>query len=73
MSRHHSRASGKSGITYVVKRGDTLSGIARWCRRHGYGHLYAANAAVIGSDPNLIIPGERITITNGVMKLSGAS
>lgn len=38
---------------------------------HGYGALYAANEDIIGSNPNLIIPGERITITNGKMKLSG--
>ncbi|MGI8447504.1 MAG: LysM peptidoglycan-binding domain-containing protein [Streptosporangiaceae bacterium] len=59
-------------ITYTVKRGDTLSGIAEWFRLHGYGALYAANQAVIGSNPNLIIPGERITIAHGVMKLSRA-
>ena len=63
----------ESSITYTVKAGDTLSGIARWFKLHGYGALYTANWAVIGSNPNLIIPGERITITNGVMKLSGTS
>jgi nucleoid-associated protein YgaU len=61
----------KSRITYTVKAGDTLSGIATWFRLHGYGALYDANRAVIGSNPNLIFPGERITISNGVMKLSG--
>ena len=49
----------------------TLSGIAEWFSLHGYGALYAANMSVIGANPNLIIPGERITITDGVMKLSG--
>jgi nucleoid-associated protein YgaU len=57
-------------VTYTVKPGDTLSGIAEWFRLHGYGNLYAANVRVIGSDPNLINPGERITITDGVMRLS---
>jgi nucleoid-associated protein YgaU len=61
----------KSSITYTVKAGDTLSAIAQWFKLHGYGALYTANWAVIGSNPNLIFPGERITITNGVMKLSG--
>jgi nucleoid-associated protein YgaU len=61
-----------SSATYTVKAGDTLSGIAEWFKLHGYGALYAANETVIGSDPNLILPGERITITKGVMKLSGA-
>jgi nucleoid-associated protein YgaU len=61
----------KARITYTVKVGDTLSGIAEWFKLHGYGALYDANRAVIGSNPNLIFPGERITISNGVMKLSG--
>jgi nucleoid-associated protein YgaU len=59
-----------STVTYTVKPGDTLSGIAEWFRLHGYGDLYAENVRVIGSDPNLINPGERITITDGVMRLS---
>jgi nucleoid-associated protein YgaU len=58
-------------ITYTVKAGDTLSGIAEWFSLHGYGALYTANMSVIGSNPNLILPGERITISHGVMKLSG--
>ena len=61
-----------SSVSYTVKAGDTLSGIAEWFKLHGYGVLYAANEAVIGSNPNLILPGERITITKGVMKLSSA-
>jgi nucleoid-associated protein YgaU len=58
-------------ITYTVKRGDTLSGIAEWFSLHGYGALYAANMSVIGSNPNLIYPGERITISRGVLTMSG--
>ncbi|HEY0935999.1 MAG TPA: LysM peptidoglycan-binding domain-containing protein [Trebonia sp.] len=58
-------------ITYTVKSGDTLSGIAEWFSLHGYGALYAANRSVIGSNPNLIFPGEHITISHGVLKLSG--
>lgn len=61
-----------SSVTYTVKAGDTLSGIAEWFKLHGYGALYAANEAVIGSNPNLIVPGERITIIKGVMKLGSA-
>jgi hypothetical protein len=53
-------------FTYTVKPGDTLSGIAQWFKLHGYGNLYASNLGVIGSDPNLIRPGERITVTGGV-------
>ena len=59
-----------TSITYTVKPGDTLSGIAAWFWLHGYGALYEANKAVIGANPNLIFPGERITIAGGVMKLS---
>jgi LysM repeat protein len=51
-------------MTYTVQPGDTLSAIAAWFKLHGYGDLYAANAAVIGADPNLIRPGERITISS---------
>jgi hypothetical protein len=52
-----------------VKHGDTLSGIAEWFKLHGYGDLYAANIAQIGSNPNLIIPGERITISGTAMTI----
>lgn len=63
------KAKAKKSITYTVKKGDTLSGIAQWFKQHGYKSLYAANKSVIGSDPDLINPGERITISNGVMTL----
>jgi LysM repeat protein len=47
--------------TYTVVSGDTLSGIA-----DSYGiswqDLYAANTDVIGSDPNLIIPGQVLRV-----------
>ncbi|MFG2956825.1 transglycosylase family protein [Streptomyces sp. NPDC048291] len=44
---------------YTVRKGDTLSEIAE---RHGttWQRLYAANKAVIGGDPNLIVPGQRL-------------
>ncbi|MCT7357276.1 transglycosylase family protein [Streptomyces sp. 15-116A] len=46
---------------YTVRAGDTLSGIAQ---RHGttWQHLYAANEAVIGGDPNVIVPGQRLEL-----------
>ncbi|MFF7983964.1 transglycosylase family protein [Streptomyces sp. NPDC007901] len=46
---------------YTVREGDTLSGIAE---RHGtsWQRLYAANKAVIGDDPNLIVPGQRLAL-----------
>ncbi|MEV0093142.1 transglycosylase family protein [Streptomyces sp. NPDC050738] len=47
--------------TYKVRSGDTLSAIAAV---HGttWGALYAANKAVIGSDPDLILPGQRLAL-----------
>ena len=63
----------KGSITYVVLPGDNLTVIAAWFKLHGYGDLYAANAKVIGADPNIIKPGERITIANGLATMSPAS
>ena len=65
------KAAAKAPITYTVHRGDTLTGIAAWFKLHGYGSLYAANAKTIGANPNLIHPGERITIGSHVMKVQG--
>ncbi|GGX36816.1 transglycosylase family protein [Streptomyces chartreusis] len=46
---------------YAVRAGDTLSGIAA---RHGttWRQLYAANKSVIGGDPHLIMPGQRLEL-----------
>ncbi|MFI7404617.1 transglycosylase family protein [Streptomyces sp. NPDC049541] len=46
---------------YTVREGDTLSKIAA---RHGttWQRLYAANKAVIGSDPDLIVPGQQLDL-----------
>ncbi|NDK29527.1 LysM peptidoglycan-binding domain-containing protein [Streptomyces sp. TR1341] len=54
--RHPARGTGG----YTVREGDTLSGIAA---RHGVGwhHLYEANRSVIGTDPDLIVPGTHLT------------
>ena len=56
----------KSGTTYTVQPGDTLSAIA--LRAYGnaaehYWHkIYKANKDVIGDDPNLIRPGQELDI-----------
>ncbi|MFI9614017.1 transglycosylase family protein [Streptomyces sp. NPDC052023] len=46
---------------YTVRQGDTLSGIAA---RNGttWQHLFAANKAVIGGDPDVIVPGQRLAL-----------
>ncbi|MFG2309340.1 transglycosylase family protein [Streptomyces sp. NPDC048566] len=51
---------------YTVVHGDTLSGIAG--SRHvegGWQGLYAANRATVGSDPDLILPGQRLALRGG--------
>ncbi|GAA2222408.1 transglycosylase family protein [Streptomyces nogalater] len=46
---------------YTVREGDTLSTIAA---RHGstWQRIYAANRAVIGDDPDMIVPGQRLEL-----------
>ena len=57
----------KPPLTYVVRRGDNLTVIAKWFHLHGYGSLYERNRAVIGNDPNLIFPGQHITVSSAGM------
>ncbi|MFJ4282471.1 transglycosylase family protein [Streptomyces massasporeus] len=48
---------------YTVVHGDTLSGIADdQDVRGGWRGLYAANRSTIGSDPDLIVPGQRLAL-----------
>ncbi|WP_431780737.1 transglycosylase family protein [Streptomyces chumphonensis] len=49
------------GGTYVVRPGDTLAAIAQ---RHGttWQELYERNRSVVGGDPNLIFPGQRLAV-----------
>ncbi|WP_371581303.1 transglycosylase family protein [Streptomyces sp. NBC_01314] len=56
----HSDRSASRG-DYTVRQGDTLSGIAA---RHGttWRQVYAANKAVIGGDPDMIVPGQRLDL-----------
>jgi nucleoid-associated protein YgaU len=55
-----------SPTTYHVKQGDTLSEIALCFygdgREPAWRRIYNANRAVIGNDPNLIKPGQCLTI-----------
>jgi nucleoid-associated protein YgaU len=49
--------------TYVVKTGDTLWAIAiHFHVKGGWPTLYHANAHTVGSNPNLIYPGQHLTI-----------
>ncbi|MDQ0580068.1 LysM peptidoglycan-binding domain-containing protein [Streptomyces rishiriensis] len=52
---------GTSRGDYTVRAGDTLSTVAS---RHGltWQRVYAANKAVVGGDPDLIVPGQRLTL-----------
>ena len=58
-------------MTYTVKPGDNLFNIAKWFHQHGYGDLYERNKALIGDDPNLTFPGQKITISATGMSFSG--
>ncbi|OIJ97728.1 transglycosylase family protein [Streptomyces colonosanans] len=65
-SKAPERSTGHAGRSasrgdYTVRGGDTLGGIAE---RHGttWQRLYARNKAVIGGDPDLIMPGQRLDI-----------
>jgi LysM repeat protein len=54
-------AAARPPADIVVRRGDSLSGIA--ARYHiEWPGLYEANRAAIGGDPNLLVPGERLRI-----------
>ncbi|CAM5723996.1 transglycosylase family protein [Streptomyces fumanus] len=51
---------------YTVVSGDTLSGIAEERRvRGGWPRLYDANRQEIGDDPDLIFPGQKLSLPNG--------
>ncbi|CAL9575873.1 MULTISPECIES: transglycosylase family protein [Streptomyces] len=52
---------GASRGEYTVRPGDTLSGIAA---RHGtdWRRLYAANRDVVGADPDVLVPGQRLDV-----------
>ncbi|MFH0172762.1 transglycosylase family protein [Streptomyces cacaoi] len=56
---------------YTVVRGDTLSGIADTEEvKGGWRGLYAANRTTIGGDPDLILPGQRLSLDG---RASGAT
>ncbi|WP_328372513.1 LysM peptidoglycan-binding domain-containing protein [Streptomyces sp. NBC_00445] len=58
-STHPDRSASRGD--YTVRQGDTLSGIAA---RYGttWQQIHAANKDIIGSDPDVIVPGQRLDI-----------
>lgn len=58
------RPSPPAAKTYTVKKGDSLWKIAQSCYGNGsnYSKIYDANSGLIGSNPNLIYPGQVLTI-----------
>ncbi|TDC40049.1 LysM peptidoglycan-binding domain-containing protein [Micromonospora sp. 15K316] len=61
-TRRHDTSTSAAG-TYVVKPGDTLSEIAQAHHVAGGWHtLYERNKRVIGDDPGLIFPGQRLAV-----------
>ncbi|MEV1075037.1 transglycosylase family protein [Micromonospora parva] len=63
-TRDHQRtAPVVGGQTYLVKSGDTLSEIAADQRvAGGWQALYEDNRQVVGADPGLIFPGQRLSL-----------
>jgi murein DD-endopeptidase MepM/ murein hydrolase activator NlpD len=61
-----SHAKPEAHRSYTVVTGDCLSEIAEKHHVHGGWHrLYEANRQIVGSDPDLIRPGQRLTLAGG--------
>lgn len=58
-------AASSFAASVVVQPGDTLSGIAAKAGISDWNILYQDNLSVVGSNPNLIFPGQVIQIPNG--------
>ena len=54
-------ASSSGGGSYTVRSGDTLASIAA-ANGTSWEALFAANGSVIGSNPNLIVPGQVLSL-----------
>ncbi|PJE99607.1 peptidase [Streptomyces carminius] len=60
-------APADAGRAYQVASGDTLSGIADEHQvRGGWQALYESNRTVVGDDPDLIFPGQRLQLQQSV-------
>ncbi|MFE0105380.1 transglycosylase family protein [Streptomyces sp. NPDC059009] len=60
-THRHALRGAQKGSGYTVKRGDTLSRIAA-AHHTSWRQLYAVNSAVIGGNPNMILPGQRLSV-----------
>jgi murein DD-endopeptidase MepM/ murein hydrolase activator NlpD len=68
-SAHQASAHHTAGEHYTVVSGDTLSGIASDHHVHGgWPTLYAENRSVVGADPDLILPGQRLALGSAPAK-----
>ncbi|MFH8840671.1 transglycosylase family protein [Streptomyces sp. NPDC017868] len=64
-------SQGASG-EYTVRPGDSLSGIAEEnALPGGWAALYDANKKTVGADPNLILPGQSLDLTEGSTATAG--
>ncbi|MFI0926291.1 transglycosylase family protein [Streptomyces sp. NPDC021012] len=64
-------SQGASG-EYTVRPGDSLSGIAEEnALPGGWTALYDANKKTVGADPNLILPGQSLDLTEGSTAAAG--
>ena len=57
-----SSSASSTGNTYTVVSGDTLSEIAAKAGISNWQTLYSENESVIGSNPNLILPGQVLNV-----------
>jgi LysM repeat protein len=58
---HANRGSTRGSGNYTVKAGDTLGSIAK-AHHKSWRALYSANQGLIGGDPDLIMPGQRLHV-----------
>ena len=59
----------QTGTTYTVQPGETLSGIAQAQGIADYNEIYNLNKAIIGSDPNMIKPGQVLTMPGAMQTI----
>ena len=53
----------RTGVTYLVRSGDSLSTIAaKHAVKGGWRPIFTLNKSEIGSDPNLILPGQQLAL-----------